>query len=229
MSLNIKYDVILANHREFFESLTRIEKTEFNFDVERIENSNLDEFLFYLFSELKGFNKAVWAHAYRTDFIKKKQLYFDEELSRNEDGDWCFKVFLATQKKTAINHSTYLYRRDNSLSVSNTKENIKNFLSSHIVYTRWKKFFQDEYVGDLSKDIMIAHLAEGYTNLGTYIYDLDKNERQKAIDLFKTNSDILKCSNRRDHILLYFIYKVFGINSYLLLINRLRRFKAVIK
>lgn len=224
----VKYDIIFANYKELKNGLVINRDNRFNYDENRLEQSNQDEILYYLFGILNEFSNAVWAHAYRADFVKQNDLFFDESLTINEDGDWCFKAFLKAKNVTAINSSTYLYRIDNVTSAINSKLSLKKYLSSYTVYTKWFNYFLYEYTGREGKDTMIQYIAARYTNLSTCIYSLKDEEKKKAIELFSNNVTIIKYSKILKHRLLYPIYNLLGVNVYLIIINKLFKMKGLI-
>jgi len=161
-SSDVLYDVILSNHRVFWGDVAVTKSAELRYDVNKIERSGPDEFLFYLFAELTGFHLNVWSHAYRTAFIRESRLYFDEDLTYDEDGDWCLSMLLAAKSRSAISESTYLYRRDRQLSLCNTRWNVTKFLSEYTVDTKWIRFLQHGYSGNqASRDAVILILLSG--------------------------------------------------------------------
>lgn len=220
-------DIVLANHRVFSGDASVAKSLKLHYDVDRIEHSDRDEFLFYLFGQLTRFHPSVWAHAFCTAFIRENRLYFDESLTYNEDGDWCLGVLLAAESASAINESTYLYRQDNQLSAVHTAWNITKFLSDFMVDTKWIRFLQHEYSGNqASRDAVIAYLAERYTNLGATVLDLDGVDRRRATECFTANIDVLNLSRRMAHRLLRPVCTLFGVRAYLWLINRLHKLKS---
>jgi len=227
-SSSVKYDIILANYREIKNGLVISQRNKYHYDEKLLEQSSRDDILYYLFGTLNRFNHAVWAHAYRTEFVKQNQLFFDESLTINEDGDWCIKAFLKAKNVTAINRSTYIYRIDNVNSATNSKYNLKKIISIYTVYTRWFDYFLYDYKGDKGKEAMIQYLAAKYTSSSYYIYNLEKEEKLKAVNLFKANVHIIWYSKKLIHRLLLPIYDLFGVNIYLSIINKLFKIRGLL-
>lgn len=221
------YDVVLGNRSDFSGDVSTTKIRRLQYDMDKIERSDRDEFLHYLFADLKGFHPSVTSHAYRTAFIRESRLYFDEDLTYDEDGDWCLSMLLAAKSRSAISESTYLYRRDTQLSLCNTGWNVTKFLSEYTVDTKWIRFLQHEYSGNqASRDAVIAYLAERYTNLGATVLDLDGVDRRRATECFTANIDVLNLSKRMAHRLLRPVCTLFGVRAYLWLINRLHKLKS---
>jgi len=58
----------------------------------------------------------VWNKVIRTDFVKRNNLYFEEDLRTHEDGLWSFNTHCVTENIAFVHTSTYLYNvRENSI------------------------------------------------------------------------------------------------------------------
>ena len=71
---------------------------------------------------------TVWSKLFRTDFLRKKLLYFDSSLHNGEDQEFMLRVVLAKPTISAITNSTYAYVYNPSSIVRSHDANYVNHI-----------------------------------------------------------------------------------------------------
>lgn len=217
-------DVIFQNF-EYLKNGERVPGTRYHFDTARLKQADVDDVLAYFFGTYPDFNWSACMHVYRTAIAKENGIFFNEKMMMNEDGNWLLEVLLHARRFAATDQSMYLYRVDVVHSLTHLAASLKHYESSYTMYTRWFYYFKEQFQGGKSRNIMMGRLARGYVNIATDIYNMPKEERPKAVDMFEKHQDIVPYSSRKIHRAFYFLLKFFGVKPYLVTINRAFRLK----
>lgn len=205
-------DIILQNYQTYQNNAIQ-PGSDYSFDASKLTDA--DHTLSYLFGTWPDFPWAIWANVYRREMLITHNLLFDETMSMNEDGNWLLDAFLHARTFGAADNTMYVYRIDVSGSLVHQKAKLSHYESSYKMYTRWFSFFASADNLPLSSPVMTGRLARGYVNIATSIYDMDKCDRKKAIELFAARKEICAHSAQRTHRPFLPILRIFGVRCYL--------------
>lgn len=221
-------DVIFQNYQILMNGSV-FPGTEYHFEHSLLESCDTDDALSYLFGTYPDFNWSACMHVYRLKPILANQIFFNETMHMNEDGNWLVEVLLNARTFAASDDSMYLYRMDVEGSSIHAGADLRTYRSSYTMYTRWFYYFKDVYQGTKAKQIMMGRLARGYVNISTSIYDLPPEERKKAIAMFLEHKDIVPYTSKKSQKPFYPILKLLGTKPYLRAIHCAFRLKEKLK
>lgn len=192
---------------------------EIKFDISKADNL-LKNLLLYSNISLT----YIWRNVYNLSFIKKNNIYFEENVLCSEDLDWNTRVFLLAKKVDKIDFYTHIYRgnRIGSIVTTSSPRRVNDFLTN---VNKWIDL-SNEYEENLSYLIKKFYSNGFYTNL-KYIYGYNKTERNKLIDKVE-KSDFWYYYNKRNRKI-YIIKKVLGTRMLLRILNCKYRTFMVIK
>lgn len=115
-----------------------------NYDRKKLLKSNVmsgSEFFCYSWRR-KGYRVPVWINLYKTDFLKKNNLFFKEGII-HEDELHTVKAFILASKVKYIQKKIFYRRiRDNSIMTKEISK--KNIDSMYIIAQELYKFYEDK-------------------------------------------------------------------------------------
>lgn len=131
------------------------------------------------------FSINIWSGIYRTDFIKKNNIRFNESpgASFQDNGFW-FQTFALADRAVFLNKPLYRNRRDNPLSSVYCREKVYAACGEYDYIRRWI----DSLPGDQRRLIYLC--AEG--RIRNYFHTIDRiDERYQEEFYFRFREDYL--------------------------------------
>lgn len=152
----------------------------------------------------------------RRDFLQKHELYFKEGLL-GEDSEWMIRVLRSVTSVKVIDKPLYIYRMDNTGSITHRikKKNIMDLLS--IVDDSMKFYNANQDVNGIRDYEFCFCSYLWFTALGL-TYRLTKEEKREVRKFFKDTEEVCRFSNSRKTKLSYFVYRLtgFGCTAFIL-------------
>jgi len=211
---NSKNDLVVCgfnvfNHKDNIIDL-KYEEDKSNNKVFLIEYKNIENFLDFI-----GSYRSVWGKLYRSDIIKKNNIYFFNNISGDED--YAFNILYIMYIKNIIfmADKLYVYRKQVESLTSNDEQmrisslyaivelikdlNIRRINNDYVFSFLFKTLFR--CMGKISKNVSIDNKNKAFKTI-KYIYEdmIDNHKENKSLYLkLKINLAILE---------------TFGINSF---------------
>jgi len=168
----------------------------------------------------------VWRYIYRRSFLNENQIIFKENYL-SEDIDYTTKVFMKANNVIYYHNPYYCYRvgRKNSLmNIVNIKRvnDTIDIIESSINYILLNKNFK-------YKQLMVKKfLFEYILNMAT-IYEVPKEDRCKAKEIFYNTKDLLNVNFYGFARLIYIMTGIIGIEPIAYFLLRAKKIKRISK
>jgi len=213
-SKNSKNDLVVCgfnvfNHKDNIIDL-KYEEGKSNNKVFLIEYKNIENFLDFI-----GSYRSVWGKLYRSDIIKKNNIYFFNNISGDEDYAFNILYIMYIENILFIADKLYVYRKQVESLTSNDEQmrisslyaivelikdlNIRRIKDDYVFSFLFKALFQ--CIGKISKNVSIDNKNKAFKTI-KYIYEymIYNHKKNKMLYLrLKINLAILE---------------IFGINSF---------------
>ena len=178
----IKYDIVNCNYVHMINDVICWES---NFPINNIKLSTLNSFerINYLYGVIK-YNWAIWNNLFRRKFIIDNKLYFNDNFFNYEDGEFNVNAVLKAKRTFFWNEKIYCYRKDNPKSRTKHEKSFKYFYDAHFFCVKWYKFFQVTNNIYDNREIL-SRISLSYKYLLRLITNLNKEDRRKALNLYK--------------------------------------------
>ncbi len=160
----------------------------------------------------------VWTNMYRTDFLKKNNLYFEKGLL-HEDERWTPFVFLkANIVRYTCNITYHYFIRSNS--ISQKKDYTKNI--EHLMRTLHKNSIDFDILlrDDVElRKMLFKDIAEKYLYY-SFFFHMDKAQRIEKVDIDFVKENAYTFVNKMKYVLYRFAYPLLYFYYYSLKIFR---------
>lgn len=166
----------------------------------------------------------IWRNIYKTEFIKKNNIYFKKNILCGEDMDWNTEVFLKANKIKTFDFYTHIYRGNRAGSIVTTcsYSRVKDF---YIIVNKWLDYADKIKDKELASEIKKFYSMGFYSNL-KYIYGFEnKNEFIAEIN----NSAFWAYPVKLQNKIILTLKKVLGIKFILIILNAGYNFKCYVK
>lgn len=104
------------------------------------------------------FNVMPWGKLLKTSFIRKHQLYFEENIM-NEDVLWTFRLCVETTKIAFVHEILYYYRY-NSQSIMSSSQIIKKANSAELILYKYREILDLKVELHGNKDVYIVLMRQ---------------------------------------------------------------------
>jgi len=219
-------DIIFGYYSRFNDCNGKENLQVFNYESDLSDVREL-EIWTRLFCGGKIFSMPIMAQVYRRDFLIENDLFFDKGQFVSEDHDWRYKLLLKAKRYFNCGFCLYNYCENNATSVTNTAYTFKKYENSVQYLFRWSKFSLSEQCPNVIRNILQNIVSQDYINHALRIFDIQsKDERKRALDLFRQNDWLLKFAKPIKYKLFNVLYYVLGARLYCISINYAHRIKC---
>lgn len=191
LALKNKYDIVACGYKEIYyeKNIEDIFTNPLNGHYELIgENIKTNLEILLCKNQILGY-ASLCNKLYKKDIIIKNNIAIKENIKIAED--LCFNIQLLNVVKSigSINKAFYKYRRINSKSLMNDKDNLYFKFDGH---QEMLKVFKES---NISKDIYLKCLKYESSSVVTSYIGLIKNIIKSKKDIYKKQKDIQKLIN----------------------------------
>lgn len=102
---------------------------------------------------------TVWHYLFRKDIIDENILYFDEEVSLNEDGLFVIEYLTCIDKATIINRSFYNYRLNTTGGLFGTLSNPRKMTVNKMAIAQGREKIREKIKQRSNKDIRAYYVG----------------------------------------------------------------------
>lgn len=199
--------------------------------IDRINQIEITEELIkeieYMNKFLKGYGCFwnTWRFVYKKEFLYENSFKFKKGFLC-EDIDFAVKTLVKAKKIFFYHNAYYCYRIARKLSIMSvvSLKRIDDYLNITKdcvdLLIKEKPFFMERMIDKL--------IIEFILNLAT-IHEVNKNEKDKAILLFKNTVNILRLSNNKKIKLINNIINIIGISRLAFILFVLKRIRRILK
>lgn len=149
----------------------------------------------------------AWQSAYRLDFIKDHQLWFDADIIGAEDCDYFFKLLPFVKNYILSECAIVKYRANREGSIVN-KPSYNSIIGQLFVF---KKLFDasNEFT---NPKIMKTYFSDKFTNIIILVNKIQNIDEKKAcLNFIKTNRYILShCTKKPKYIVARLLWAIYG-------------------
>jgi glycosyltransferase involved in cell wall biosynthesis len=209
------YDIVFGNQAIFEKQRNHIVQRYGLQNECSLVNATQDDIIRLCF--FRKIHNVVWGNVYRHSVIKKNEIQFNSLYSMNEDGDWLYRVVLASNLFSAVDYTTYYQRRDPS--TSNYHKIGKKYAESSInVNSYWFDYFNLQYDGT-SKQVIRGQIANSYLFSGFRIAGIQGRDLTEMKEKYLSRKDIFSYVTGYKNKILIMVLTLFGFSLFLKILN----------
>ena len=213
-------DVILYGGKNYNVITTKYAISRGNYNLEIINKFNFIETVNYLVIN-NLFPGSAWIFATKSEIIHKNELNFKTTIIA-EDIDWSTKIFKNCSKIDAVNEVYYVYRKNQTNSVTGTA-GLKGVTSIATIIEEWYPKLTREK-SELNN--FLLH------NLGYYFFTslvlfaaIAKEHKKELKARMNSNYEVTKYAKSKKLIYLRKLYSILGLNLTATLLSKMYYFK----
>ena len=209
-------DVILYGAKNYNVLTNKYAVSRGNYNLEIINNFNLLTTLDYL-TITSLFPGSAWIFATKTTLIKVNFINFKTNIIA-EDIDWCTKIFKHCTKIDAVNDVYYVYRKNQTNSVTG-KAGLKGVISILEIIEDWHPKLSQEKT---KKNEYLLHNLGYYFFTSLVLYATITNKNKKELkDRINHNFKVTKYVKTKKLLVLRKIYSILGLNLTATLLSKM--------
>ncbi len=212
-------DVILYGGKNYNINTDSYTLSKGNYDLELLQKFDYLNTVNYLIN-YHLFPGSAWVFTVKTSVVKNNNLFFRTQIIA-EDIDWVTKIFKVISKIDAVNDVFYVYRKNQSNSVTGNA-GIKGVTSIMSIIEDWYPKLSDEN----PIDVFLLH------NLGYYYFTsfvlfakISKKENKDLVSRMKANFKVTKYVRTKKLKVLRAFCQFFGLNLTSMMISKLYTIK----
>lgn len=166
------------------------------------------------------FITCAWDKVIKKDILIENNIRFEKGVY-SEDMEWCAKLFLNSISCKVIKQTPYMYRqREGSITKRVNEKNVSDIYHNYLKCEKIRENIESQ-----RKEAFECYLSRNFSMFLIVLSSLEQNEQRKYYSFIRTHKNILKASNRKREILIYYALLLCGENiteKLLLLIYRKR-------
>lgn len=208
-------DIVAAQHKIYFE---KENKYETYLNAAKINNIKKDNLTLSTIFKIVDMSRNVWNKIYKTEFIKKINLCFFENVYSGEDYAFNILSFIYAKNFIFIDDFLYVYRkRDESLTANSGKIRIETFKSFiKVIEELVKRKFDDKELSSIYIKLISYHMGKLSKNVSKESKEELVNYSILSIQNFLNYHKNISKSEKIQLKIILFLLKTFKDKSFIL-------------